>query len=64
MHEEAHSLLHAHEQEAAEVQIEDDQSLISFYYEDEEGNVQKKMVRKDDLNKSDSDMDENQPILV
>jgi hypothetical protein len=56
--------LHAHEVEAAEIQIEDDQSLISFYYEDEDGNVQKKMVRKEDLNKSDSDMDENQPILV
>jgi len=45
LHEEAHGLLHAHECEAADDE-QDQESLVSFYYEDEEGCVQKKMVKR------------------
>ena len=56
--EEKRGLLKAHALENEDIEESFEQeSIVSFYYEDEEGHVQKKMVKRKDLNKDDSDLD-------
>ena len=59
--EEMHNLLHAHDHEQEELQAELDEedqvSMVSFYFEDAEGNVQKKMVKRKALEQADSELD-------
>jgi hypothetical protein len=38
--------------------------MVSFYYEDEHGNVQKKKVKRSEMKKKNLDFDKNHPIIV